>query len=106
MVYRVIFTPEAEAQLTDLYRYISKDASPAIAARFTEAIVTYCESLRNFPARGVKRDDIRPGLRVVGYRKRIVIAFDIEKEQVNILGVFYGGRNYKRVLKQEENEEG
>lgn len=74
MSFRVVFTPEAEEQLLDLYRYIAKAASPDIAARYTDAIVSYCESLRTFPHRGTKRDDVRPGLRVTNYRKRAVIA--------------------------------
>lgn len=34
MAYTVVFTPEAEAQLTELYGYIDTEASPEIAARF------------------------------------------------------------------------
>jgi toxin ParE1/3/4 len=30
MSYAVVFTPEAEAQLTDLYRYIAVAASPEV----------------------------------------------------------------------------
>jgi toxin ParE1/3/4 len=50
--YRVVFSPEAEEQLAALYRYIAAAASPDIAQRYTEAIITYCEGLRNFPLRG------------------------------------------------------
>lgn len=42
MNYRVVFTPEALEQLAELYRYIAKEASPDVAARYTEAIVSYC----------------------------------------------------------------
>ncbi len=62
MSYRVVFSPEAEQQFTALYRYIATAASPDIAARYTEAIVSYCENLRTFPLRGTKRDDVRFGL--------------------------------------------
>jgi toxin ParE1/3/4 len=44
MSYTVIFTPESEAQLTELYRYIAAASSPELAARYTDSIVTYCES--------------------------------------------------------------
>lgn len=103
MIYRVVFSPEAEEQLAALYRYIAVAASPDIAARYTEAIVTYCESLRTFPHRGTKRDDIRPGLRITNYRKRAVIAFDVDAEMVSIIGIFYGGQDYETVL-QDESE--
>lgn len=36
MSYTVVFTPEAEAQLVELYGYIAQKASPEIAARFTD----------------------------------------------------------------------
>ena len=48
MSYTVIFTPEAEAQLVELYEYIAAKASPEIAARFADGIMTYCESLCTF----------------------------------------------------------
>ena len=40
MSYRVILTPEAEEQLTTLYRYIAEAASLDIVARDIEAIVS------------------------------------------------------------------
>jgi plasmid stabilization system protein ParE len=43
--------------------------------------------------RGVLRDDIRQGLRVFGFRRRISIAFEISADTVTILGVFYGGQS-------------
>lgn len=101
MNYHVVFSPEAEEQLTELYRYIAADASPDIAARYTEAIVSYCESLRTFPHRGNTRDDVRPGLRVTHYKKRTVIAFDVATEVVSIIGIFYGGQDYESILRDE-----
>jgi toxin ParE1/3/4 len=76
--YTVIFTPEAQEQLAEFYHYIAVEASPAIADRYTNAIVSYCESLHTFPLRGTCRDDIRPGLRITNYKKRTVIAFNVD----------------------------
>ena len=104
MNYRVIFTPEAEEQLAVLYRYIAEAASPEIAARYTEAIVSYCESLRTFPHRGTMRDDVRPGLRVTNYKKRAVIAFDVDAELVSTIGVFYGGQDYETILHDDSDD--
>jgi toxin ParE1/3/4 len=104
MNYRVVFSPAAEEQLAALYRYIAGAASPEIAARYTEAIVSYCESLCTFPHRGTMRDDVRPGLRITNYKKRAVIAFDVDAEQVSIIGVFYGGQDYGTLL-QDDSED-
>ncbi|GHV53412.1 hypothetical protein FACS1894216_11360 [Synergistales bacterium] len=68
MSYRVVFSSEAEEQLVALYRYVSAVSSPAVAAHYVEAILNYCDDLRVFPNRGMKRDDVRPGLRTVNYK--------------------------------------
>ena len=62
-VYPVVFTPEALQQLEELYAYIAQVASPMVALRYTNAIVTYCETLQTFPLRGTRRDDKRVDLR-------------------------------------------
>ncbi len=64
MSYTILFSPEAEDQLAELYHYIADAASPDIAARYTEGIVTYCENLNVFPVRGTAREDVRLGLRI------------------------------------------
>ncbi len=104
MSFRVVFSPEAQEQLVELYRYIAAAASSEVARRYTDAIVTYCESLRSFPLRGTRRDDIRPGLRITHYKKRSVIAFTVNAQTVAILGVFYGGRDYASLLRAEADD--
>lgn len=104
MNHRVVFSPEAQEQLAELYRYIADMASPDIAAQYTEAIVSYCESLRTFPLRGTRRDDVRPGLRITNYKRRAVIAFDVDAEAVSIIGVFYGGQDYETILHDDPND--
>jgi plasmid stabilization system protein ParE len=103
MHYRVVFTPEALAQLEALYCYVAQAASPDIAARYTDAIVTYCEGLHTFPLRGTRRDDIRPGLRVTNYKKRAVVAFAVDADVVSVIGVYYGGQDYESVLQWDED---
>ncbi|MDZ4253496.1 MAG: type II toxin-antitoxin system RelE/ParE family toxin [Sulfuritalea sp.] len=106
MRHRVVFSPEAEDQLAALYGYIATAASPGIAERHVNAIVTYCEGLDTFPLRGAKRDDIRPGLRITNYKGRTVIAFAVEARQVSIMGVFYGGQDYETALEGDIEDEG
>lgn len=104
MLYRVVFAPEALAQLEALYRYIAQAAGPDVASRYTNAIVTYCEGLHVFPLRGMRRDDIRPGLRITNYKKRAVIAFEVDAEVVSVIGVYYGGQDYESVLRWEQDD--
>src|SRR5471030_1979532 len=98
MSYAVVFTPEAEEQLLGLYHYIATEGSPAVADKFTSAIVEFCEGLANFPHRSVRRDDIRPGLFVTHYRSRVVIAYSVQDIEVVVIGVFYGGRDFESLL--------
>jgi plasmid stabilization system protein ParE len=103
MMHRVVFAPEAEAQLLALYFHIAAAASPAIAADYTEAIIAQCETLQTFPIRGTRRDDIRPGLRTFGFRRRVTIAFEVGEDTVAILGIFYGGQQFESVLGEESS---
>ncbi|WLI44995.1 type II toxin-antitoxin system RelE/ParE family toxin [Pseudomonas beijingensis] len=48
MAHTVEFAPQALEQLAALYRYIATEASPEIAHRYTDAIVTYCKDLQMF----------------------------------------------------------
>jgi plasmid stabilization system protein ParE len=104
MQYAVIFTPEAQDQLSALYRYVATAASPDIAERYISAIITYCEGLSTFPKRGTRRDDVRPGLRITNYKKRAVIAFAVDSGTVSIIGIYYGGQNYEAVLQFEPDD--
>ena len=101
---RVVFSPEAVEQIAALYVYIAAAATPGTAARYIEAIVSYCESLQAFPYLGTMRDDVRPGLRITNYRRRAVIAFDIDADRVSIIGVFYGGQDYEAILRDGAEE--
>ena len=101
MPYRIVFSPEADAQLVSIYRYIVGEASPATAERFTAAIVDYCEGFETFPERGTQRDDLRPGLRTVGFRRSVTVAFTVDEDIVTIIGVYYGGQDFEAVFKAE-----
>ncbi len=107
MTCAVAFSPQARVQLIELDAWIEAAASPEIAARYTDAVADFCCSLATFPQRGVRRDDIRPGLRITNYRKRSVIAFavDSDAEQVTILGIFHGGQDYETALAGEHPNE-
>lgn len=68
MGYKVILSPGASAQLIELYEYIADHGSPLTAERYVSAIADYCQTFSEFPNRGTKRDDIRPGLRTTHTR--------------------------------------
>ena len=104
--YAVVFTPRAKRQLDDLYAYIADDSGEARAEKFVGGIVDDCLSLSSFPERGTRRDDIRPNLRITSHARKVAIAFSVDatKSIVAIHGVFHGGRDYERLLRDEEGE--
>jgi plasmid stabilization system protein ParE len=66
-----------------------------IALRFAERIEAYCLGFAAAPERGTSRDDLRPGLRTVGFRRRATILFEVRRDarQVVIHGIYYAGRS-------------
>jgi len=94
----VFLSPEAQADLTALYDYIERNSGPARAIGYIARIEAYCMGFDVAGERGTRRDDIRPGLRVVGFERRITIAFHVETNTVTIDRVLYGGRDIYRAM--------
>ena len=91
----VLFSPEARDDLFALYDWIAAAAHPDTALSYIERIEAYCAGFAVASERGRRRDDIRPGLRIVGFEGRVTIAFTVDETRVVILRVFYGGRNWE-----------
>ena len=98
--YRIVFTPEARDQLDALHAYIAA-ADTEIASRFADGIIDHVATLRDFPKRGTPRDDLRIGLRTLAWRRRVTIAFVVEEADVVVVGIFYGGRDFETLLKDD-----
>ena len=90
----IFFAPEAQTDLRWIYDVISDVSGPAVAARYVSRISDFCQRLELASERGTRRDDIRPGLRVIGFERRISIAFVAEAERVLILRLFYAGADW------------
>lgn len=98
MDHRIEFSPEALGDLIDLYDFIAERDGEERAIGYIERIEEFCHSLALFPNRGMRRGDLRPGLRILGFERRAVIAFRIQAETVTILRVLYGGRDVEPAL--------
>jgi toxin ParE1/3/4 len=93
----VIFRPSALADLKDIFDYIEQQ-SPLNAARYVEKIEAFCMKLEYFSERGIRRDDLRPGIRILGFKNRISVAFVVSEEVVEIVRILYGGRDLQSAL--------
>lgn len=105
MTGRINYTPEAQQQLHALDDWITEKASRDVAQRFVSAILDCIDGILVFPRAGRARDDIRPGMRTTTFKKRTVIAYEVDESSgelvVNVLGVFHGGQDWETALSDE-----
>jgi toxin ParE1/3/4 len=90
---RVVFSPEARDDLRELALYIAANSGRARARGYVARIRDCCIGLSAFPARGAPRDEIRPGLRIIGFERRAAILFHFDDRTVTIDRILYGGRS-------------
>lgn len=85
LLFAISVSPEALSDLIDLYDYIAlRDDGNARLATI-DRIEDCCRNLSFFPGRCMRRDELRPGLRILGFQRRAVIAFLVATEAVTIL---------------------
>lgn len=98
MKFRVAFSGQARADLLELYDYIADRGGETRALAYIERIERYCFGFASVPERGTRRDDIRPGLRTIGFKRRVTIAFHIDVRMVVIDRILYGGRDVEQAF--------
>jgi toxin ParE1/3/4 len=95
---KVAFSPEAQSDLLSLYDYIAEQAGATIALGYIDRIERYCLGFDLGGERGTMRSDVRPGLRTVGFERRVTIAFHVDSESVTIDRILYGGRDLEHIF--------
>ena len=103
VTHEVVFAPEALADLVSLYDHLADAASPERALAYVEQVQAYCLDFATFPERGTRRDDLRPGLRTIGYQRRVTIAFHVTTRAVIVDRILYGGRNLDALLAEDND---
>ncbi|MGM4908640.1 type II toxin-antitoxin system RelE/ParE family toxin [Rhizobium sp. 768_B6_N1_8] len=89
---RVFFRPKAEDDLLAIYEFIARD-SPVRAIEFVRRLRSLCVSLETMPERGALRDDFAPGVRILVFEQRVTIAYRLRNGEIQIIRLFYAGRN-------------
>jgi toxin ParE1/3/4 len=95
VAHRVVFRPSAEEDLDRIDDYIARD-NPLAASAFVRRIRERCQALAELPHCSTRRDDLRAGLRTVGFERRATIVFRIEGRTVRIRRILYGERDLSR----------
>ena len=96
--HRIRLRPEAEADLRSIYLgLVERGASPAVARGYVNRILGHVNGLDLFPKRGSLRDEVRRGLRVIAFERRVSIAFIVEEDarEVVVLRILYAGQELK-----------
>ena len=95
---KVVFAPEARDDLKELYLFIAERSNSDRAMAYVNRIEAYCRGFADYPERGTRRDDLFPGLRVVGFERRETIAFHVDADTVKFLRILYGGRELEALI--------
>ena len=95
---RVDYAAKARDDLDWIYDAVATARDPITADGYDRRLRRFCERLELASERGQRRDDIRPGLRIVGFEKRVTVAFVVEDDAVLVLRIFYGGADWEAAL--------
>lgn len=91
MAHRIQFREAALLDLQCIYDRIAEAAGHDIAYAYVGRIETACRKLSVFPARGTVRNELHPGLRVIGFERSASIAFVVRDQLVDIFRILPRG---------------
>ncbi len=82
-----------------IFDTVARAAGRDVALAYLTRIRDFCDRLAYASERGTRYDHIMPGLRIVGFERRVTVAFTVSEDRVTILRLFYGGRDWARALR-------
>ena len=86
--FRLVMTSQARQQFRELRRSIASVSGSEVTARnYMSALTDYIEQLPDFPLRGQAFSLHHPGMRIIGFRKTLLIAFLVTDDSVAVLSV-------------------
>jgi plasmid stabilization system protein ParE len=100
--FKVELDVDALSDLAGIRDHIAAARGAAFAADVVGRIFDHLAGFESGPLRGSPRNDIRRGLRIVGWRRRLTIAFMVDEAAATVMiyGVLYRGRDVEAVLKR------
>lgn len=96
----LVFTPAALADPEEIFWFIAAE-NPTRARSYIAEIEQACRNLCDTPMMGRKRPDLRPELYVFPLWRRILIAYELPADRVDILRIFSGGQDYEAIMAGE-----
>jgi plasmid stabilization system protein ParE len=92
--FRVEYALQSRRDIRSILRYIARKSSINIAENYVESIRIFCDGLSTSPHRGTERPNLKRGIRVIGFRRRVTIYFRVSNASqiVTIARILYAGR--------------
>jgi toxin ParE1/3/4 len=97
----VLWSAEAERDVTDIWNYWAREASPAVADDFLRAIGRAIARLQEWPFSGRKRDELIAGLRSAGARPNVIF-YRPRERQIEIVRVLDGRRDIDAIFTEPD----
>lgn len=86
--FRLVVTSQARQQFRHLRQSMASVSGSEVTARnYVRALTDYIEQLPDFPLRGQAFSLHHPGMRIIGFRKTLLIGFLMTDDSVVILSI-------------------
>jgi toxin ParE1/3/4 len=89
----VIWSPEAQADLSEIWMYYAQAAGRGVADNVVRKIGEVCRLLEEYPHGGRSRDEVRPGLRSVAATPHVVFYRVRSDDMAEVIRVIDGRRD-------------
>ncbi|MDX6710332.1 MAG: toxin ParE1/3/4 [Blastocatellia bacterium] len=93
----LIYSPEAESDLIEIWLYIAEDKDPETADRVLSSVWDKCNALLKHPEMGRRREELAPGLRSIP-KGSYVVFYRQAGDRIEIVRVLHGARDIEQHL--------
>jgi toxin ParE1/3/4 len=96
---RVVWSPEAEQDLLDIWAYLAREASTRVADEQLRSIDRVCDMLSEAPLLGRSRDELLPGIRSIAAQP-YVIFYRAPATHIEVVHVLHGSRDIDTIFSE------
>jgi toxin ParE1/3/4 len=101
---KVLLETDAKSDLKSIHRWIVDQGSPKVASAYLRRIQSFIRGLVLASERGLARDDVAPGLRMIPFES-VIVAVLIQENIVVVLRVFHGSQDWQSAIEGERSDD-
>ncbi len=99
----VLYRQGAVSDLDSIFDYLLEQGASIRAARgFVGRLEAQCERIGNLPEGYPARPEFGAGVRMAPFEHSAVIVYRLAEAAVEILRVYYGGRDYETLMRDQD----